>query len=122
MKRLFSSLDRSVPHIHFGVGTFHLLPLMTQAGGDVIGVDWRVPIDEAWAVIGKDRAIQGNLDSTALFASRDYLAGQVKDIIGRTKGTHGHIFNLGHGILPGTPVENVEFLVERVHAEGTQQA
>ena len=119
MKRLFASLDRSVPSIHFGVDTFHLLPLMHEAGGDVIGVDWRVPIDEAWALLGKDSAIQGNLDPVALFGSRDSIEKQVKDIIGRAGGVNGHIFNLGHGILPGTPVENVEFLVDCVHTEGT---
>ncbi len=115
MKRLFASLDRSVPSIHFGVDTFHLLPLMHEAGGDVIGVDWRLPIDEAWALLGKDSAIQGNLDPVALFGSRDSIEKQVKDIIGRAGGVNGHIFNLGHGILPGTPVENVEFLVDYVH-------
>ncbi len=117
MKRLFASLDRSVPSIHFGVNTFHLLPLMHEAGGDVVGLDWRVPIDEAWKRLEKDCAIQGNLDPTALFVSRDHIERQVKDIIGRVKGVNGHIFNLGHGILPGTPVENVEFLVDCVHAE-----
>jgi uroporphyrinogen decarboxylase len=118
MKRLFASLDRSVPSIHFGVNTFHLLPLMREAGGDVVGLDWRVPIDEAWDYLGKGCAIQGNLDPTALFTSRDHIERQVRDIIGRVRGVNGHIFNLGHGILPGTPVENVEFLVDCVHAEG----
>lgn len=118
MKRLFASLDRSVPSIHFGVGTCHLLSSMREAGGDVIGVDWRVPIDEAWALLGRDStAIQGNLDPAALFGTPDSIRTQVKDIIGRTRGIDGHIFNLGHGILPGTPVENVEFLVECVHSE-----
>jgi len=122
MKRLFASLDRSVPSIHFGVGTFHLLPLMHEAGGDVIGVDWRVPIDEAWDLLGKDCAIQGNLDPTALFGSHRSIERQVKDIMGRVRGANGHIFNLGHGILPGTPVENVELLVDCVRAEGKGQA
>jgi uroporphyrinogen decarboxylase len=118
MKRLFASLDRSVPSIHFGVDTFHLLPLMHEAGGDVVGLDWRVPIDEAWDHLGKNCAIQGNLDPTALFVSHDHIERQVQDIIGRVRGVNGHIFNLGHGILPGTPVENVEFLVDCVHAQG----
>jgi uroporphyrinogen decarboxylase len=117
MKRLFASLDRSVPSIHFGVGTFHLLPSMREAGGDVIGVDWRVPIDEAWHLLEKGTAIQGNLDPTALFGTPDSIRQQVRDIVGRTRGTDGHIFNLGHGILPGTPVENVAFLTECVHFE-----
>ncbi len=122
MKRLFNSLDRSIPTIHFGVDTFHLLPLMHEAGGDVIGVDWRVPIDEAWALLGKETAIQGNLDPAALFGSRDSIERQVKDIIGRVGDANGHIFNFGHGILPGTPVENVEYLVDCVHAEGKAPA
>jgi len=115
MKRLFSSIDKSVPAIHFGVGTYHLLPLMEEAGGDVIGVDWRVPIDEAWALLGRRPAVQGNLDPTVLFTSRESIEGQVKDILARVIGSPGHIFNLGHGILPGTPVENVDFLISSVH-------
>lgn len=122
MKRLFASLDRSVPSIHFGVGTCHLLPLMREAGGDVIGVDWRVPIDEAWALLGRSTAIQGNLDPTALFGTPDSIQRQVKDIVDRTRGSNGHIFNLGHGILPGTPVENVAFLAECVHFESRAHA
>jgi uroporphyrinogen decarboxylase len=122
MKRLFASLDRSVPSIHFGVNTFHLLPLMHEAGGDVVGLDWRVPIDEAWDHLRKDCAIQGNLDPTALFVSRNHIERQVKDIIDRVRGVNGHVFNLGHGILPGTPVENVEFLVDCVHALGKNSA
>jgi len=118
MKRLFSSLDRSVPSIHFGVGTFHLLPLMEEAGGDVIGLDWRAPIDEAWALLKKRPAIQGNLDPTALLTSFEYIETQVRDILSRVDGAKGHIFNLGHGILPTTPVENVAFLVDAVHSHG----
>lgn len=117
MKRLFASLDRSAPTIHFGVGTFHLLPSMSEAGGDVIGVDWRVPIDQARRLLGRSAAIQGNLDPTALFGTRDSIRQQVKDIFARTKGIEGHIFNLGHGILPGTPEENVAFLTDCVHFE-----
>lgn len=119
MERLFSSIDKSVPAIHFGVGTFHLLPLMEEAGGDVIGVDWRAPIDEAWALFKERPAIQGNLDPTVLFTSQEYIEGQVKDILTRVNGRPGHIFNLGHGILPGTPVKNVDFLISAVHGEST---
>lgn len=118
MKRLFTSLDRSAPSIHFGVGTFHLLPLMREAGGDVIGVDWRVPIDDAWGLVGSDCAIQGNLDPVALFSSADYIETEVEDILARVRGRNGHVFNLGHGILQGTPVGNVEILVDRVHQYG----
>lgn len=122
MKRLFASLTSKVPTIHFGVDTFHLLPFMTEAGGTVIGVDWRVPIDEAWPLLGPDRAIQGNLDPTALFGSRDRIAAQVATIMDCAGGAKGHIFNLGHGVLPETPVENVEFLVDCVHSLRRSQA
>jgi len=118
MKRLFAGLDASVPRIHFGVGTCHLLGLMKDAGGDVIGVDWRVPIDEAWLSMGRTRAIQGNLDPVTLFSPGGYLERQVRDILRRVGGASGHIFNLGHGILPGTPVENVDLLIRTVHAYG----
>ena len=118
MKRLFAGLDPSVPRIHFGVGTCHLLGLMRDAGGDVIGVDWRVPIDEAWDSMGRTRAIQGNLDPVTLFGPEDYLERQVRDILRRAGGAGGHIFNLGHGILPATPVESVDRLVRTVHAYG----
>jgi uroporphyrinogen decarboxylase len=117
MLRLFSSIDKSVPSIHFGVGTFHLLRLMEEAGGDVIGVDWRTPIDEAKALFTRRPAVQGNLDPTVLFTSFEYIEGQVKDILARVNGSPGHIFNLGHGILPDTPVENVDFLISSVHRE-----
>jgi uroporphyrinogen decarboxylase len=117
MKRLFSSIDKSVPAIHFGVGTHHLLSLMEEAGGDVIGVDWRVPIDEAWALLKRRPAVQGNLDPTTLFTSRECIEGQVKDILARVAESPGHIFNLGHGILPGTPEENVDFLISSVHGQ-----
>jgi len=115
MKRLFSSLDSSVPSIHFGVGAYHLLDLMTNAGGDVMGVDWRVPIDESWKVIGNKKAIQGNLDPMVLFSSPEYLVSQVKDILRRTFGRNGHIFNLGHGVPQGAPIEMIQLLINTVH-------
>jgi uroporphyrinogen decarboxylase len=118
MKRLFSSLDTSVPAIHFGVNTSHLLRLVNQAGGNVIGVDWRLTIDEAWDIIGPGYAIQGNLDPTVLFSSPRYIEQQVKDLLQRVKGSRGHIFNLGHGVMPGTPVEHVRLLVDAVHEYG----
>jgi uroporphyrinogen decarboxylase len=99
-----------VPLIHFGTGTATLLEAMAEAGGEVIGVDWRIPIDQAWGRIG-DRAIQGNLDPAALFAPRDELEGRVRDVLRRADGRPGHIFNLGHGVLPGTPVENLKAVV-----------
>ncbi len=121
MKDLFASLDPSVPAIHFGVGTSHLLPLLKEAGGTVIGVDWRTPIDKAWQIIGSSYAIQGNLDPVVLFAKPGCIEMHVKRILQRVNGAPGHIFNLGHGILPGTPVENVRLLVDLVHEYGKMQ-
>lgn len=104
-----------VPTIHFGTGTATLLSAMAEAGGDVIGVDWRIPLDEAWKLAGEDRAIQGNLDPTLLLAPKDRLTAAADDVLARAGGRVGHIFNLGHGILPGTPVEQVEALANHVH-------
>jgi uroporphyrinogen decarboxylase len=105
-----------VPVIHFGVGTGALLELMRQAGGDVIGVDWRLPLDAAWERLGEAVGIQGNLDPAALFASPPELERRVDRILEQAAGRPGHIFNLGHGVLPGTPVEAARAVVERVHA------
>jgi uroporphyrinogen decarboxylase len=104
-----------VPVIHFGTDTATLLPLMAQAGGDVIGLDWRTPLDWGWAQIGADRAVQGNLDPAALFAPRPELERRVRHVLAQAGGQPGHIFNLGHGILPETPVENARAVVELVH-------
>ena len=106
--------EAGVPIIHFGTGTATLLEAMAEAGGDVIGVDWRIPLDAAWARIG-DRAIQGNLDPAALLAPREELGRRVRDVLRRAGRRPGHIFNLGHGILPGTPVANVQAVVAMVH-------
>lgn len=107
--------QEGVPLIHFGTGTSALLRLMRKAGGDVIGVDWRVHLDEAWATIGYDVAIQGNLDPVSLFAPLHEIERRVEDILRRAGGRPGHIFNLGHGILPNTPMEQVAATVELVH-------
>ncbi|HXY19724.1 MAG TPA: uroporphyrinogen decarboxylase [Gemmatimonadales bacterium] len=104
-----------VPIIHFGTDTATLLELMAQAGGDVIGVDWRIPLDAAWARVG-DRAIQGNLDPSALHAPPPELERRVQDVLRRAHGRPGHIFNLGHGIQPGTPVKSLKAVVDLVHA------
>jgi uroporphyrinogen decarboxylase len=109
------NVTKGVPVIHFGTGTAALLELMREAGGDVIGLDWRVRLDEAWQRVGHDVAVMGNLDPVALFAKRDVLREQAKRILDQAAGRNGHIFNLGHGILPETPVENVIALVEMVH-------
>ena len=104
-----------VPVIHFGTGTATLLELMREAGGDVIGLDWRVRLDEGWRRIGHDVAVMGNLDPVVLFADQDVIRAQARKILAQAGGRAGHIFNLGHGILPETPVENVVALVEMVH-------
>ncbi len=113
---IFEGLKREqVPLIHFGTGTATLLVLMREAGGDVIGVDWRVHLDEAWKVLGSDVAIQGNLDPVALMAPLHEIERRVEDILQRAASRPGHIFNLGHGILPHTPVESVGATAELVH-------
>ena len=104
-----------VPLIHFGTGTTAILKSMRQAGGDVIGIDWRIPLDEAWAMVGHDRAVQGNLDPVALFAPIHEIERRVTDILRRAGGRPGHIFNLGHGTLPNTPVEHVAATIDLVH-------
>jgi uroporphyrinogen decarboxylase len=113
-KRIFSAI-KDVPTIHFGTDTAGLLELMREAGGDVIGVDWRIPLDEAWKRIG-DRAIQGNLDPVSLFGPKDLVLARADAVLDRAAGRPGHIFNLGHGILPETPVDNVIALVDHVHS------
>lgn len=104
-----------VPTIHFGVGSWAILADMREAGGDVIGADWRTPLDEAWERIGHDRAIQGNLDPTLLLGPLDRLLAGVDDVLERAGGRPGHIFNLGHGILPPTPLEHVQAVARYVH-------
>ena len=114
--RIFSALrEVGVPVVHFGVGTTAILPDLADAGGDVIGVDWRQPLDEAWTSVGNGRAIQGNLDPTVLLAPRDRMLAAADDVLKRAGGRPGHIFNLGHGILPNTPLEHVQELAKHVH-------
>jgi uroporphyrinogen decarboxylase len=115
MRSLFAGITPGVPVVHFGTDTAGLLELMAEAGGDVIGVDWRIQLDTVWQRIGHERAVQGNLDPVALFASRDELRKQVKRVLQEAGGRPGHIFNLGHGILPQTPVDHAVALVEMVH-------
>jgi uroporphyrinogen decarboxylase len=114
-RAVFDRIAGRVPTIHFGTGTSTILESLREAGGDVIGVDWRIPIDEAWSRIGFDRAVQGNLDPTLLLGPPARMLQQADAILKRVGGRAGHIFNLGHGILPGTPVDNVQLLVEHVH-------
>jgi uroporphyrinogen decarboxylase len=105
---------RRAPVIHFATGNPALLPLLREAGGTVIGIDWRIDLDAAWAAVGYDRAVQGNLDPAVLLADRDTVRRRVREVLDRAAGRPGHIFNLGHGILPQTPVENVLELVAAV--------
>ena len=116
-RALFTRLGLlGVPLIHFGVNTGELLPLLVEAGGDVIGLDWRLGLDDGWARVGFDRGVQGNLDPVALFAPPAELETRVRDVIARAGSRPGHIFNLGHGVLPGTPVDAVRRVVDLVHA------
>jgi uroporphyrinogen decarboxylase len=115
MKSLFSKLDAAVPVIHFGTGTATLLNLQREAGGSVIGLDWRVELDGAWQSLGSGVAVQGNLDPVVLLSSREEIACQTRRILAQAGGQSGHIFNLGHGVLQETPVDNVRYLVDLVH-------
>jgi uroporphyrinogen decarboxylase len=113
---IFEGLKREgVPMIHFGTGTSAMLPQMREAGGDVLGIDWRIHLDEAWATVGHDVAVQGNLDPLTLFAPLHEIERRVEDILRRAGGRPGHIFNLGHGILPTTPIEHVAATIDMVH-------
>jgi len=114
-RNVIQNVTPDVPVIHFGTGTGTLLELMREAGGTVIGLDWRVRINEAWNRIGHDVAVMGNLDPVALFAHRNEVVAQAKRILDQAAQRPGHIFNLGHGILPDTTVDNVIALVDAVH-------
>jgi uroporphyrinogen decarboxylase len=121
MTRLFEQVsDLGVPVIHFGVGTGELLGLMRRAGGDAIGIDHRVPLDAAWERIGHDVAIQGNLDPACLLAPFEVVKTKAREVLARAAGRPGHIFNLGHGVLPGTPADSLARLVDLVHEESAR--
>ncbi|MCX2968649.1 MULTISPECIES: uroporphyrinogen decarboxylase [Streptomyces] len=106
-----------VPRIHFGVGTGELLPLLGEAGADVVGADWRVPLDEAARRVGPGRAIQGNLDPAVLFAPREAVEAQARTVLDAAAGLPGHVFNLGHGVLPDTDPDALTRLVAYVHEQ-----
>jgi uroporphyrinogen decarboxylase len=114
-RAVIEAIEPGVPVISFSTGTSGLLKHLRAAGGDVIGLDWRVDLDEGWATVGYDVAVQGNLDPVALFASPKEIRNRVAEILKRADGRAGHIFNLGHGVLPETPVEHVIAMVEAVH-------
>ena len=107
--------ELGVPRIHFGVNTASLLGLMGEAGADIVGVDWRTPLADGIARVG-DRGVQGNLDPTLLLGPTGRMFHQAEEILRRVGGRPGHIFNLGHGILPSTPVEHVQMLAQYVHS------
>jgi uroporphyrinogen decarboxylase len=102
------------PVIHFATGNPALLPLLREAGGTVIGIDWRIDLDRGWEAVGHDLAVQGNLDPAVLLADRETVHRRTREVLARAAGRPGHIFNLGHGVLPQTPVENVLELIATV--------
>jgi uroporphyrinogen decarboxylase len=106
----------NVPTIHFGTSTTHLLEEMAEAGGDVIGVDWRIPIDRAWELVGSDRGVQGNLEPALLLGPWERVETAALRILDAVGGRPGHIFNLGHGVLPETDPGDLRRLVELVHS------
>jgi len=105
----------SVPRIHFGTNTAGLLESIASAGPDIVSLDWRVPLDAGWSMIGHDRGVQGNLDPAVLLGPPDLVRERARDVLRRAGGRAGHIFNLGHGVHPSTPLENLQLLVETVH-------
>jgi uroporphyrinogen decarboxylase len=115
--RILAAVD--VPTIHFGTGTSTLLPAMARAGGDVVGLDWRIPLDDGWARVGADRGVQGNLDPTVLLGPWERVEAEARDVLARAAGRPGHIFNLGHGVLPRTEASAVTRLTELVKEIGS---
>ncbi len=107
-----------VPVIYFGVDTASLLPTFRETGADVIGLDWRIPLDQGWRAVGHNTAVQGNLDPITLFAPDDILEARVREILSLAAGRPGHIFNLGHGIVPNTPVDSVLRVVDLIKRHG----
>ena len=116
--RILAAVD--VPTIHFGTGASTLLPAMTRAGGDVIGLDWRIALDDGWALVGEDRGVQGNLDPAVLLGPWERVERSAREILARAAGRPGHIFNLGHGVLPRTDPAHVTRLAELVREAGVE--
>src|SRR5262245_18602119 len=114
--------DAGVPTIHFGTGTSTLLAEMAATGGDVIGLDWRIPLDAGWGMVGEDRGVQGNLDPAVLLGPWERIETAVRDVLDRAGGRPGHIFNLGHGVLPRTDPDVIGRVRELVHAETSAAA
>lgn len=122
VRAVIDQLTPGVPVINFATGNPALLPLLSEAGGTVIGVDWRIGLDDAWQMVGHDKAVQGNLDPTVLMADVKEIRRRAKQILDQAAGRPGHIFNLGHGVLPQTPVDNVVALVDAVHEMGPSKS
>ncbi len=118
---LIGGITPGVPVIHFATGNPALLPLLSEAGGTILGIDWRVRLDDAWRAVGYDKAVQGNLDPAVLLTTPSEIRRRAKQILDQVAGRPGYIFNLGHGVLPQTPVENVIALVEAVHELGRKR-
>jgi uroporphyrinogen decarboxylase len=114
-KNVIAGIKKTVPIIHFAHGASHLLEMVAEAGGDVIGLDWRCDLDSAWKRVGLDKAVQGNLDPVALFGSKEFIRKRTKEIIDRAEGRSGHIMNLGHGILQQTPLDHAEEFINATH-------
>ena len=121
-REVITAISPGVPVIHFGTGTAGLLPLMREAGGDVIGLDWRITLDAGWRAVGHEVGVQGNLDPAVLLARPAEITRRAADILERAAGRPGHIFNLGHGVLQQTPVEHVQALVDCVHELSARDA
>jgi uroporphyrinogen decarboxylase len=119
--RIFASLaSAGVPRIHFGVGTGELLGLLGEAGADVVGVDWRIPLDEAARRVGPGKALQGNLDPAVLLAGWEVVAERAREVLARGRAIEGHVFNLGHGVIPDTDPDILARLADLVHAESAR--
>jgi uroporphyrinogen decarboxylase len=121
-KALIDGLQPGPPVINFATGNPALLPILAESGGHVIGVDWRINLDDAWRTIGYDRGVQGNLDPTVLLADRAEIRCRAEQILKQAAGRPGHIFNLGHGVLPQTPPDNAIALIDAVHELGAKSS
>lgn len=115
VQQVIAQLAKGVPVISFATGNPLLNPLLAEGGCTIVGVDWRTPLDEAWNLIGRNRGVQGNLDPCVLLADRSLIRARTREILEMAAGRAGHIFNLGHGVLPQTPVDHAIALVDAVH-------
>ena len=114
-KKVIAEIKKTVPLIHFAYGATHLLEMVAEAGGDVIGLDWRCNLNNAWKRIGHDKGVQGNLDPLTLFGTKEFIRKRTKEILNAAAGRNGHIMNLGHGILQQTPIENAAEFINTTH-------